>query len=475
MSRLGPIVATAAAPMLPEVFRSARAARTAGADRVEVRLDLLAPGENPRELFALAAEMPLLVSGRRDRFCPEELPLLQEAQARGAWVDVPVQDAPGEALSALIPERLVISSHDFEETPQDLAGRTRSLLRIPAAARKIVTTADNLKECLRMRELLAATPSESHLAAFAMGQAGLLSRALGLAWGSEAVYASAPHSPSAAPGQAPLEDLLCWAPFSITHATPLFLLAGWPLDFTQTPRFFNRWLREAGREERYLPCPVESIGEFVSLLPSLPVAGAAVTIPHKEGIAAQLQGLSRLASATGAVNTLLKMKGGGWSGANTDVWGIRSALSALPKRGLRTLILGAGGAAAAAIYALRRRGPVALSSRNPSRSESLANPLGIEAVPWERRGEPQWDLLVNATPLGRKGEEMPLAEHLLRGGTVFDMVVRREGETPLLQAARRMGLEAIPGEAMLAAQARLQFRLWTGRRPPIYIDTKHTS
>lgn len=467
MSRLGPIVATAAAPTLPEVFRSARAARTAGADRVEVRLDLLAPGENPRELFALAAEMPLLVSGRRDRFCPEELSLLQEAQARGAWVDVPILDAPTAELHSLAPERLVVSFHDFERTPSDLADRTKNLLQISAAARKIVVTANSLKDCLRMRELLAATPSESHLAAFTMGQAGLLSRALALAWGSEAVYATAPHSPSAAPGQVPLEDLLSWAPFSLTHTTPLFLLAGWPLDFTQTPRFFNRWLREANRAERYLPCPVESIGEFVSLLHCLPVAGVAVTIPHKEEVAHHLQGLSRLASAAGAVNTLLKMKGGGWRGANTDVWGIRSALSALPKKGLRTLILGAGGAAAAAIYALRGRGSVALSSRNPSRAESLAHPLGIEAIPWERRGETPWDLLVNATPVGRKEEELPLAEHFLRGAAVFDMVVRRDGETPLLRAARRKGLFALSGESMLKAQARLQFRLWTGHRPTV--------
>lgn len=464
MDRLGPLVATAAAPTLTEVFRSARAARNAGADRVEVRFDTLGPGEDPRALFALAAEMPLLVSGRRDRFRPEDLSLLLAAQSRGAWVDVPVQGASDADLGQLRPDRLVLSSHDFEGTPADLVSQAEGLLGGKGAAKKLIFTARRVADCLQARDLLSRFPA-ANLTTFAMGQAGVLSRALALAWGSETVYTAAPHCPSAAPGQIPMEDLFCWGALSLTSTTPLFLLAGWPLAYTQTPKFFNRWLKEAGRPERYLPCPVESSAQFVQLLSHLPIAGAAVTIPHKEEIAPQLSGRSRLASSTGAVNTLLPDGNGGWRGTNTDVWGIRSALQGLPKRGLRTLVLGAGGAAAGAVYALKGRGEVTLASRTMEKSESLARRLGAKALPWEQRGGAEWDLLVNATPSGREGEELPFPESGLRSGTVFDMVVRREGETPLLQAARRRGLGTISGESMLTAQAALQFRLWTGRRP----------
>ncbi|MEW5765899.1 MAG: shikimate dehydrogenase, partial [Acidobacteriota bacterium] len=131
----------------------------------------------------------------------------------------------------------------------------------------------------------------------------------------------------------------------------------------------------------------------------------------------------------------------------------------------RVLLLGAGGAAAAVALALRGKGPVAVASRDPARARSLALRLGLDPVPWEDRRRTPWDLLVNATPSGQEEEETPYP-FPLAGRTVFDLVVR-EGGTPLLREARARGLRAVPGEAMLEAQARLQFRLFTGRRPPV--------
>lgn len=465
MERLGPLVATAAAPTVREAAAAARAARTLGAHRVEVRLDLLAPGEDPRALLALAAEMPLLVSGDRAGVCPGEAELLRAAQGLGAWVDLPTDGATDDLLSTLDPARLVLSWHDTEGTPPDLSAVLRRLRSRPAAAHKLVVTAWSLGDALRVRGLLAgAGPG---LCAFAMGQAGLLSRALALAWGSEAVYAAAPGSAPAAPGQLPLEDLLACRPLELLPETPLFLLAGWPLAHTRTPLFFNRWLAAAGRPERYLPCPVQDPEEFLGALGHLAVAGAAVTVPHKEAVARALPRLSRLAARAGAVNTLLSEGEGLWRGANTDIFGVRAAVGGLPRRGLRTLVLGAGGAAAAAVLALRSRGPVAVSARKGETANALASRLGAEAVPWEARGQAPWDLLVNATPVGRYDNEAPpLAEGDLTGSAVLDMVVPREGETPLLKAAAARGLTALPGTLMLEAQARLQFRLWTGKRAP---------
>jgi len=465
MGRFGPLVATAAAARTAEVLAAARAARALGADRVEVRLDLLAPGEEPRELWALAAEMPLLVSGRRDAVREEEVPLLREAQARGAWVDVPAEGAPAELLASLDAARLVLSAHTFGPMPADLSAEVGRLRARPAAVHKLVVTASRFADALAVRDLLAGRRGTG-LCAFAMGAEGLLTRGLALAWGSEAVYASAPGTAPAAPGQLPLEDLLGWGVRDLGPKTPLFLLLGWPLAFTGTPSFFNEWLREAGRPERYLPCPVEHFGDFWEARASLPLAGLAVTIPHKEAAARRAARLSRLAEACGSTNTLWPSGDGGWLGANTDAHGVRSAVRSLPRRGLRTLILGAGGAAAAAAFALRARGPVALCARDGGRATSLAARAGVETVPWGRRAHATWDLLVNATPLGAEPGEMPLPETALSGRAVLDMVVRREGRTPLLHAARARGLKVIAGEAMLRAQAELQFRIWTGMKVP---------
>jgi shikimate dehydrogenase len=150
--------------------------------------------------------------------------------------------------------------------------------------------------------------------------------------------------------------------------------------------------------------------------------------------------------------------------ANTDVYGVRRALAAVPT-GAPYLLLGCGGASAAAAVALRARGPGAVAGRDPAKTAAFARRFGLRAIRWERSGSTDWSLLVNATPVGREGDEAPYPLDSLRGRFVMDMVVR-PGGTPLLRAAAEQGLDAIPGEAMLVPQAALQFRLWTGRRPP---------
>jgi shikimate 5-dehydrogenase len=128
-------------------------------------------------------------------------------------------------------------------------------------------------------------------------------------------------------------------------------------------------------------------------------------------------------------------------------------------------LLGCGGAASAAALALAGRGPVSVSGRDDARAAAFARRWALEAIPWDKRGSARWDLLVNATPVGRHDHESPYPVDCLCGYWVFDMVVR-PGETMLLKSASDQRLEAIPGQAMLVPQATLQYRLWMGQRPP---------
>jgi 3-dehydroquinate dehydratase / shikimate dehydrogenase len=462
MERLGPVVATAAAPTAREAAQAARLARAAGADRVEVRLDLLAPGEDPSGLLPLAAEVPLLFSGSRDRVLEGEVPLLKRAQELGAWVDLPSTDDLPEDLFGLERERLVLSWHDFEGTPAALGGVLTRLKCRGAAAYKLVPTARDLPDALALLRLLEREGGRGDLAAFAMGAPGGPTRLLALAWGSCATYASAPGAASAAPGQPSLDDLLAtFRPRTLRREDPLYALVGWPLTYTRTPSFFNPWLELAGLPGRYVPFPCTE--PRVLLESGLPLRGLAVTIPHKEAPLRLTSRVSRLALECGACNTLVP-EGLGWLAVNTDVYGVRRALHAVPK-GAPYLLLGCGGASAAAAVALRGRGPGAVAGRDPKKTEAFARRFGLRAVPWDESGSTSWDLLVNATPVGREAEETPYPLDALRGRWVMDMVVR-PGGTPLLRAAAAQGLEAVPGEAMLVPQAALQFRLWTGRRPP---------
>ncbi len=462
MERLGPVVATAAAPTVREAVRAARLAVSAGADRVEVRLDLLAPGEDAAGLLHLATEMRLLVSGRRDRVRIEEVALLRRAQELGAWVDLPFAEDLPEDLFGLDRGRLVLSWHDLEGTPPALDPVLSRLRSRGAAAYKLVPTARDLPDALALLRLLEHWGGRGDLAAFAMGVPGLPTRVLALAWGSCATYAAAPGTDAVAPGQPALEDLLAtYRVKTLRREEPLYALVGWPLAYTRTPSFFNPWLECAGLPGRYVPFPC-TVPQAL-LESGLPLRGVAVTIPHKEAPLSLTSRASRLALTCGACNTLVP-EGLGWLAANTDVYGVRRALRAVPK-GAPTLLLGCGGAAAAAAVALQGRGPCAVAGRDAAKTEAFARRFGLQAVPWEEAGSAGWDLLLNATPVGREGEETPYPLEALRGRWVMDMVVR-PGGTPLLRAAAGRGLEAIPGEAMLVPQAALQFRLWTGRRPP---------
>ena len=470
MERLGPVVATVPTATASAATAAARAAMAAGADRVELRLDPLElgpelgqeQGEDPRSLLGLTHEMPILLSGHRDRLRTEELPILKRGQEMGAWVDIPFSPDLPQDLFGLDPSRLVLSWHDFEGTPPDLGAILARMRSHRAAAYKIVPMARDFPHALAVLRFLERQGASGDLCAFAMGGPGVPTRVLALAWGSCAVYVAAPGCEAIAPGQMGLEEFLgVYRPRDLRPRDPLYALAGWPLAHTQTPAFFNRWLEAAGHTGRYLPVPCLDPKDLLD--GGLPLGGVAVTIPHKGTALSLVNRSSRLTRASGACNTLLPISGG-WLAANTDVYGVRRALRDVP-RGSRCLLLGCGGAAAAAALALVRRGPVSVSGRDDAGAAAFARRWALEAIPWDKRGEARWDLLVNATPVGRHGDEAPYPVDRLYGRWVFDMVVR-PGRTTLLTAAEDQRLEAIPGQAMLVPQAALQYRLWMGQRPP---------
>lgn len=462
MERLGPVVATVPAATVSAALAAARAATAAGADRVELRLDRLAQGDDSLALPDLSREMPVLLSGRRDQLEPRDLPLFQRAQELGAWVDVPFSSLLPEDLFGLDPSRLVLSWHDFENTPPDLDAVLARMRSRRAAAYKVVPTARDFPHMLSALRFLERNGATGDLCVFAMGGPGAPSRVLALAWGSCATYATAPGCEAAAAGQVGLEAFLGdYRPGDLGRQDPLYALVGWPLTHTLTPSFFNRWLARAGIPGRYLPVPCTDPKDLLE--GGLPLGGLAVTIPHKEIVLSLAGRSSRLVRATGACNTLLPTPAC-WLAANTDVFGVRRALREVP-RGSRCLLLGYGGAAAAAAYALAGLGPVSIAGHDDVKAAAFARRWGVQAVPWEERGSVPWDLLVNATPVGRHDGETPYPVDRLSGRWVFDMVVR-PGGTPLLTVATTQGRNTIPGEAMLVHQAALQYRLWMERRPP---------
>jgi shikimate dehydrogenase len=207
-----------------------------------------------------------------------------------------------------------------------------------------------------------------------------------------------------------------------------------------------------------------------------------VTIPHKQAALALSTEASETARGIGAANTLTFAPDGAIAAENTDAPGLIAALAAftdLPAHP-RALILGAGGSARAAAWALREAGAgeVSVWNRTPERAQALARELGVRAVP---RAVPA-DVLLNCTSVGLEAPELERSatedQALNQLGLTFDQLgeysyvvdfVYRSGPTPLLAAARAHGASTLDGLEILLAQGALSFELWTGRTAPLEV------
>jgi shikimate dehydrogenase len=245
-------------------------------------------------------------------------------------------------------------------------------------------------------------------------------------------------------------------------------VCGWPVGHSRSPAMHAAALAAAGLEDwRYqrLPIPPARFADTVRALRALGFRGVNVTIPHKEAALALADRASAAARAIGAANTLTFEPEGALVADNTDAEGLLAALPR-PPAGRSALVLGAGGSARAAVWALRRAGagPVQVWNRTPDRAQALAQELGALAV---ERPEPA-ELVVNCTSVGLADPDEPFKALPLRadswstGNLVVDLVYR-DGATSLLRTARAQGAEVVDGLEILVAQGAASFERWTGK------------
>lgn len=236
-------------------------------------------------------------------------------------------------------------------------------------------------------------------------------------------------------------------------------LLGDPVAHSRSPAIHAAALAAVGIAGSYEARRVDGAGLAAAIaeLRAGSLDGANVTMPHKTPAHRACEALDDDAARAGAVNTLA-VRDGRLQGWNTDVAGMRDLLAALPSAPV--LVLGAGGAAAAAIVAAS--GSVRVSARSPQRTAALAGVTGAEPHPW---GEP-WPgaVVVNATPLGMHGEDLPSG--VLRGAAGLLDLAYGPQETPAVRRARADGLPCADGVEALVAQAAVSFTLWTGVPAP---------
>jgi 3-dehydroquinate dehydratase/shikimate dehydrogenase len=219
----------------------------------------------------------------------------------------------------------------------------------------------------------------------------------------------------------------------------------------------------------YLPFLVQppQLKDFFALAEKLPVAGFSVTIPHKQKVMRYLDIIDPLARRIGAVNTVWK-KAGKWRGSNTDAEAVTIPLSRklrLPRSTI--LLVGNGGAARSAAYALMESGAkVSIVGRNPDRVRSLAKACGAEPLLRDQLNTRKFDAVVHATPLGMyPHSEGCFFPDAIPAEVVFDMVYNPL-ETALTRRAAQQGLTIISGLQMFLEQAARQYETWTGATAP---------
>ena len=215
-----------------------------------------------------------------------------------------------------------------------------------------------------------------------------------------------------------------------------------------------------------LDVPVGDLAAALNGLRREDVAGANVTIPHKQAVMQHMDALDAEAVKARAVNTIVR-DGDRLTGSNTDIAAIRSAIAGvgLEPRGANVVVLGAGGSARAASVALEGA-HVTFVSRHPADADVPGRVIAWDDASALHALVRAADLLVNATPLGRR-DEMPVRPAALpRDGAVIDLVYVTGG-TPLVRKARSLGLRTADGWEILLAQGARSFEAWTGRPAPV--------
>lgn len=253
-------------------------------------------------------------------------------------------------------------------------------------------------------------------------------------------------------------------------------MIGWPVSASLSPTIHNAAFRALGLDWRYVPLPVrpEALADAFRGLTALGFSGANVTMPHKTEAADLVDVRSEEAEILRSVNTVVVLPDG-LEGHNTDAPGFDRFLRedlAFDAAGRSALIYGAGGAARACAFALARAGAarIAVAVRDVARATDvvrLADDVAdrFAVLPFDAAPAESPDLVVNATPVGRAGETLPLPA--LGPGMVVVDLLYRPAVTPLQATARAAGAVATNGLGLLLHQAGLAFERWTGQVPPL--------
>jgi len=452
---------------------------------LEFRLDYLSkPGlalpkikrflESHHGTIAIATCRRVASGGKFRGSIASQLDILAKAAALGCQlVDVEVQTAtkckPEQLQKLRTRAGLILSHHDFRATKK-LDETLEKMLALPADFYKLVGTATTLADNVTMIKFLSRKGDLHSLVGMCMGEQGTISRVLGVRAGSVFTFASASAGQETAVGQIAAQELRSvYRIDQVDVATRVYGVVGDPIAHSLSPAIMNAAFRRENVNAVYLPLHAKVLKDLLTCVKEIPIHGLSVTMPYKEAVLPHLDNTDSHTTKIGACNTVVRAQDGKLYGFNTDTAGIVRPLERRLNtlEGARILVLGAGGAARAAVFGLKERGcEVYILNRSLAAAKKLAHQARARIMKRPDLKKLAFDVIINATPVGMGNtRETPLQDKEINARYVFDMVYD-PAETRLLKLAKERGAQIIPGIEMFVHQAARQFEIWTGKPAP---------
>lgn len=355
--------------------------------------------------------------------------------------------------------KVILSYHNFDETPKDLDSLYRQMRMVPADFYKIAVMAKNSVDALRF--ICWARHLDNKLIAVSMGTHGQISRIIAPMIGSPFTYASLDNALESLTGQLSVSTLIeRYRQRKLSPSTVIYGLIGDPVSQSPSDVTHNQWMADQELDTIYVKFQVreEELADFLRYAKKLPIRGLSVTMPLKEAILPYLDKVDPLSQEIGAVNTLI-LENEQIKGFNTDGIGALNAIGeVLNVKNKQIVIIGAGGAAKAIAYEAKRRGGlVTIVNRDIKRAFELASRLSCKVNSFNdlsSRIKSKCDVLVNCTPIDILDIEGLNPETL-----VMDIRTKLKVNR-FLEIAKSKGCPIIYGHQMFTRQALGQFEHW---------------
>ncbi len=455
-------------------------------DILELRLDLLSPEEQKKaSQFPSLVDLPVILTCRRvadgGRCSLTERSrrsLIIQTLEKGSFAYVDIEDDVKKNDVELAARekgvKIIRSYHDFEKVPEDIFSRIQSLSRRGDIA-KIAVTPHSISDVItlfRINSELSDTPK----IVIGMGDWGVCTRILYRKMGSILTFGSSVSTKAIAPGMISVRDLKeLYRADRVDDRTGIYGVVGNPVMHSLSPRIHNPGFHAINYNAVYVPFLADSIRSFLYLAEFLKLRGFSVTVPFKVDILKYLGNITREVKQIGSCNTVIRVPDM-WKGTNTDYYGFLSPIEADIASGRikNALVIGAGGAADAIVWALTNRGvKVVIVNRTLDNARRLAAKNNAQADSLENASKYSgWaDLVVQSTKVGLSSpKDNPVPDFVFTGREVAYDIIYEPRMTAFLKNAGKAGCTLHYGLEMLLSQGKLQFESFTGYHYPKNVD-----